>query len=77
MVDELPERKLPEMPLIFKRPPSWDEQRTLPVNELVREETDELEKLWNDEHLIRHLPRIGRCKRPCDSGCRRRSSSAW
>jgi hypothetical protein len=55
VVDELPEKKLPEMPVLFKSPPAWDEQRTLPVNELVREESDELEKLWNDEHLIRHL----------------------
>ena len=55
VVDELPDKKLPEMPALFKSPPAWDEQRTLPVNELVREESDELEKLWNDEHLIRHL----------------------
>jgi len=55
VVDELPDKKLPEMPALFKSPPAWDEQRTLPVHELVREESDELEKLWNDEHLIRHL----------------------
>src|ERR1700733_1462529 len=55
VIDELPDKKLPEMPALFKKPPSWDEQRTLPVNELVREETDELDKLWNDENLIRHL----------------------
>jgi len=55
VVDELPDKKLPEMPPLFKSPPAWDEQRTLPVNELVREESDELEKLWNSEHLIHHL----------------------
>jgi hypothetical protein len=55
VIDDLPDKKLPEMPALFKNPPAWDEQRTLPVNELVREETDELEKLWTDEHLIRHL----------------------
>jgi hypothetical protein len=55
VVNELPDKKLPEMPALFKKPPSWDEQRTLPVNELVREETDELDKMWNDENLIRHL----------------------
>ena len=55
VVNDLPDKKLPEMPALFKKPPSWDEQRTLPVNELVREETDELDKLWNDENLIRHL----------------------
>lgn len=55
VVNDLPDKKLPEMPVLFKKPPSWDEQRTLPVNELVREETDELEKLWNDENLTRHL----------------------
>jgi hypothetical protein len=55
VVNDLPDKKLPEMPLLFKKPPSWDEQRTLPVNELVREETDEVDKLWNDENLTRHL----------------------
>jgi hypothetical protein len=55
VVNDLPDKKLPEMPVLFKKPPSWDEQRTLPVNELVREETDELEKLWTDDNLMRHL----------------------
>lgn len=55
VIGDLPEKKLPEMPALFKRPPSWDEQRTLPVSELVREENDDLEKLWNDENLIRYL----------------------
>ena len=68
VVDNLPEKKLPEMPPIFKRPPSWDEQRTLPVNELVREENDELEKLWNDETLIRSLTKDRASKKPCGSG---------
>jgi hypothetical protein len=72
VIDELPEKKLPEMPLLFKRPPSWDEQRTLPVNELVREESDELEKLWNDEHLIRHLAK----DRPLQKALRQRMSPA-
>jgi len=55
VVNDLPDKKLPEMPALFKKPPSWDEQRTLPVNELMREETDELDKLWNEETLTRHL----------------------
>jgi hypothetical protein len=55
VVDDLPAQKLPEMPVLFKGPPTWEDHRTLPVNELVREETDELDKLWNDELLIRHL----------------------
>ncbi len=72
VIDELPEKKLPEMPVLFKRPPSWDEQRTLPVHELVREESDELEKLWNDEHLIRHLAK----DRPLQRALRQRMSPA-
>jgi hypothetical protein len=72
VVDELPDKKLPEMPALFKSPPSWDEQRTLPVNELVREESDELEKLWNDEHLIRHLAK----DRPLQRALRQRMSPA-
>ncbi len=55
VVSDLPDKKLPEMPVLFKKPPAWDEQRTLPVNELVREETDELEKIWTDDNLLRHL----------------------
>jgi len=72
VVDELPDKKLPEMPALFKRPPAWDEQRTLPVNELVREESDELDKLWNDEHLIRHLAK----NRPLQKALKRRMSPA-
>jgi hypothetical protein len=55
VVDDLPGKKLPELPPLFKGPPSWDEQRTLPVNELLREENDEIEKQWNNENFIRHL----------------------
>lgn len=55
VVDDLPGKKLPEMPPLFKGPPSWDEQRTLPVNELMREENDELEKQWNNDNFMRHL----------------------
>jgi hypothetical protein len=72
VVDELPDKKLPEMPALFKRPPAWDEQRTLPVHELVREESDELEKLWNDEHLIRHLAK----NRPLQKALKQRMSPA-
>ncbi|HEX4069746.1 MAG TPA: hypothetical protein VHX68_01200 [Planctomycetaceae bacterium] len=32
VINDLPDKKLPEMPPLFKKPPSWDEQRTLPVN---------------------------------------------
>jgi hypothetical protein len=55
VVNDLPDKKLPEMPVLFKKPPAWDEQRTLPVNELMREETDDLEKIWTDDNLLRHL----------------------
>jgi hypothetical protein len=55
VINELPDKKLPEMPVLFKKPPAWDEQRTLPVNELLREETDDLEKIWTDDNLLRHL----------------------
>ena len=57
---------------LVQAPPSWDEQRTLPVNELVREESDELEKLWNDEHLIRHLAK----DRPLQKALQQRMSPA-
>jgi hypothetical protein len=72
VVEDLPDKKLPEMPALFKSPPAWDEQRTLPVNELVREESDELEKLWNDEQLIRHLAK----DRPLQKALRQRMSAA-
>jgi hypothetical protein len=70
VVDELPDKKLPEMPALFKSPPAWEEQRTLPVNELVREESDELEKRWNDERLIRFLAK----DRPLQKALRQRMS---
>lgn len=57
VIDDLPDKKLPELPPLFKPAPSWDDQRTLPVNELVREESDELEKQWSHELLCRHLSR--------------------
>jgi hypothetical protein len=72
VIDDLPDKKLPEMPALFKRPPAWDEQRTLPVNELIREESDELDKLWNDEQLIRHLAK----DRPLQKALRQRMSPA-
>jgi len=57
VIDDLPDKKLPEMPPLFKQPPAWDDQRTLPINELMREEADELEKTWNDAVIVRHLSR--------------------
>jgi hypothetical protein len=72
VIDDLSDKKLPEMPALFKSPPAWDEQRTLPVNELVREESDELEKAWNDERLIRHLAK----DRPLQKALRQRMSPA-
>jgi hypothetical protein len=72
VVDDLPDKKLPVLPAVFKEPPAWDEQRTLPVNELIREEIDEIEKHWNDENLIRHLAK----DRPLQRALRRRLSLA-
>jgi hypothetical protein len=57
VIDDLPDKRLPELPLLFKRPPAWEDHRTLPVNELVQEEIDELEKLWKDGTLVRCLAR--------------------
>lgn len=57
VIDRLPDKKLPALPTLYKLPPAWDDQRTLPVKELVREEAEQLEKFWTDDATLRLLVR--------------------
>jgi hypothetical protein len=61
IIDSLPDQKLPrqkdrDIPPVFSPPPQWSRNRTLPVNELVKEE----EKLVTDRQsidwFIAHFP---------------------
>jgi hypothetical protein len=56
IVDSLPDQKLPPVPTVILPAPQWSRNRTLPVNELVKEE----EKMRTDRQsidwFIAHLP---------------------
>jgi hypothetical protein len=38
IISRLPNKRLPKLPPLYMPPPQWNEDRTLPVNELVEEE---------------------------------------
>lgn len=56
VVDHLPGQKLPDFPSLYLPPPNWNEERTLPVNELVEAELRTLEDRWNTDQLVDALP---------------------
>ncbi len=45
------------MPPVFAPPPEWNQARTLPVNELVNEESNLIEERLSSEFLARQLQR--------------------
>lgn len=51
VIDALPDRRMPAMNAIFGPPPDWNESRTLPVNDLVREEQARLAERWDVDRL--------------------------
>ncbi|MEX0703250.1 MAG: hypothetical protein WD069_14245 [Planctomycetales bacterium] len=55
IVGALPEGTLPAMPAPFAPPPAWDEFRTLPVADLVEEETHALDLRWSVDWQARQL----------------------
>ena len=67
IIDSLPEKKLPQMPPVFAPPPEWNQARTLPVNELVNEESNLIEERSSAEFLARQLQR----NRPLQRALRR------
>ena len=55
IVESLPGKKLPDFPAAYRPLPNWNSQRTLPVNELTKEEQKLLDEAWKVETLARHL----------------------
>ena len=55
IVDSLPEKKLPDFPPVYRPLPNWAPARTLPVNELAKEERELLDEGWDVEALARSL----------------------
>lgn len=55
VIEQLPEKALPEFPPVFAPPPDWSASRTLPVNELVAEEQQLLAERWKVGWLVGHL----------------------
>jgi hypothetical protein len=51
----LPDGKLPELPTIYRLPLRWSETRTLPVSELINEETSQIERPWDAKHLAHEI----------------------
>lgn len=56
VVDHLPGRKLPGFPELYMPPPEWNEERTLPVSDLVEVELRALEDRWKTDQLVDALP---------------------
>src|SRR5690606_19445849 len=59
----LPEGKLPELQPIYRRPVRWSESRTLPVSELVNEESVQIERPWDTKHLAHEIETNRRLQR--------------
>lgn len=55
IVDSLPDKKLPDFPPVYRPLPNWAPERTLPVNELAKEEQELLDEAWDVDALARHL----------------------
>lgn len=56
VVDHLPGRKLPGFPELYLPPPDWNEERTLPVTDLVEVELRTLEDRWKTDQILDALP---------------------
>jgi hypothetical protein len=55
IVDSLPDKKLPDFPPVYRPLPNWAPARTLPVNELAKEERELLDEAWDVDALARSL----------------------
>jgi hypothetical protein len=56
IVDSLPDQKLPPIPSVILPAPVWSRNRTLPVNELVKEEEKALSDRQSIDWFIAHFP---------------------
>ncbi len=59
----LPDEKLPEFQPIYRKPARWSVGRTLPVSELVNEETAQIERPWDTKHLAQEVETNRRLQR--------------
>lgn len=55
IVDALPGQKLPSFQTPFLPPPQWSSHRTMPVNELVKEERRALEERWSPARMAKQF----------------------
>lgn len=56
IVDSLPNKKLPPMPSTLVPRPHWTQERTLPIQDLVRQENDAFYERWSVKWMARQLP---------------------
>lgn len=63
IVESLPDQKLPSLPAVMLPAPQWSRNRTLPVNELVKEEEKALAVRKSIEWYIGHFPQSRFLKR--------------
>lgn len=56
IIQSLPEGKLSSMPVVFRPPPQWSRNRTLPVHELVKDEEKLLVEHRSIDWLAAHCP---------------------
>ncbi len=55
VVKLLPGGKLPIFPKIYREPAQWSPSRTLPVSELVKEETAQIQRPWDTKYLTHEI----------------------
>lgn len=63
IVESLPEQKLPSLPAVMLPAPQWSRNRTLPINELVKEEERVLADRKSIEWYTGHFPQSRFLKR--------------
>ncbi len=55
IINSLPDKKVPELPSTLLPRPHWTQERTLPIQDLVRQENDAFEERWSVEPLARQM----------------------
>ena len=55
IVNQLPDHRLPDWPLLFQAPPQWKASRTLSIGELLQEEQGQLDQKWDVSTLAAQL----------------------
>jgi len=63
IIDGLPDHELPPFPSTLLSRPHWTQERTLPIQDLVRQEIDAHEDAWSVDLIARQLPKNQRLMR--------------